>query len=518
MIKTTTLWPGKWIPLLVLLFIALLYLIFFPVNYDFDGTVFSQFLRYGLAKGDLITIKQPQHPIYMPVNYAVYKILDKLFGYSVLEYFHLQLFSLVFGLALLWFVYKILCEITGYWEVGTAGLILTASAYGIWYYTVEAEVHMPGLFFTAAGMYVLFFKTHNKDGIGVDIAAALCFVLAVGFHLTNGLMVFSLFLIFIIEKYSFKRICRFFSIYFLFLLGGFLVFSWLHRFNFFDYYRTQFTGGDILAGYRISYWSGKTPVALWESFQSVAHGILFPCSSFLGVISISIFIGGLAVIVVRSIRRNKNSNKLLIYAGLWALPYFIFFSFWDHRNIEFKLHVLLPFLLLWVSSLVDFFKSGRRVPVVILLVLTAIIGFSNFFSSVKPSADIENNREYGLAEAVKKSTPPGSLIVIAGCGPRVSIVSKIYFPYFGHRKTLNIDWVLGRDRRMEEIERFLKREKARGVPVFIFSDLLEDGEAVRLLLENHHIDETGYSRFLRSLKPDEKETVRLPGNYYLKRF
>ncbi len=105
-------WLEKFPVGIVILCIGLFYFIYLPVNYDFDGTVFSHYLRHGLVKGDLSAVHQPHHPLYIPVNYFLYKGLNTITGYNVLEYFHLQLFSLIFGMLTLWFSYKIIRQMT----------------------------------------------------------------------------------------------------------------------------------------------------------------------------------------------------------------------------------------------------------------------------------------------------------------------------------------------------------------------------------------------------------------------
>jgi len=95
-------------PGILIFVVGLVYFYYLPTHYDFDGTVFSQTLRFALIKGDLAQIIQPHHPLYFPLNYFIYKSLKTAVGYNVLEYFHLQLFSLFFGLLTLMFFYKIL--------------------------------------------------------------------------------------------------------------------------------------------------------------------------------------------------------------------------------------------------------------------------------------------------------------------------------------------------------------------------------------------------------------------------
>ena len=88
--------------------IPLLYFVFLPVSYSFDGTVFSQMLRYALLKHDWLGMVQIHHLLYFPLNYLVYRALAALFHYRVLEFFHLQMFSMFFGVATLLLVERTL--------------------------------------------------------------------------------------------------------------------------------------------------------------------------------------------------------------------------------------------------------------------------------------------------------------------------------------------------------------------------------------------------------------------------
>jgi len=98
---------------IILLGIGIIYLVYLPVSYDFDGTVFSHYLRYSLSKNDLNPVLQSHHLLYFPINYALYKFFYLIFGYQVLEYFHLQLFSLLFGLLSLMVIYRIFKNLVG---------------------------------------------------------------------------------------------------------------------------------------------------------------------------------------------------------------------------------------------------------------------------------------------------------------------------------------------------------------------------------------------------------------------
>jgi hypothetical protein len=512
-------WPDKLTVGLVILGIGLIYFIFLPVSYDFDGTVFSHYLRSGLIKNDLKIIHQPQHPLYMPVNYFLYKALQVTLDYNVLEYFHLQLFALVFGLLTLWFCYKIIRQITDRRFFQAAGILLIAASYATWYYSVEAEVHMPGLFFVTAGMYLLFFKPGNPDRWTRALGAAACFALAAGFHLTNGLIAFSVFLVFLIERKSFTKIFRFFSLYAALLVLELAIFSWLSNINLLEFYKNQLSGQDVLAGYKISYWSGFSPINLWESLKAAANGILFPLSPpspVPAVLSIGLFLGASALAAYTSIR-TKNENRRNDYRfWFWILPYFIFFTFWDHRRIEFKLNVILPLLILFIASAAKFpQKKIKAVPMTAIMMVVGIlaIGSVNFYFSILPANNIKNNVNYQVAEAVAAATPPQSVIVIGGCGTDLSIHNKIYIPYFALRKTFILDWMLGKGLSLEEIRGQVLREMNRGTPVYFFSEILHESKTLEQVLKNHNLKAPDYFAFLDTL--NFKEKIPLIKGYYL---
>jgi hypothetical protein len=510
-------WPEKLTITLAILGISLIYLIFFPVNYDFDGTVFSHYLRFGLMKKDLKTIQQPQHPLYMPVNYLLYKALNLTLGYNPLEYFHLQLFSLLFGLLTLRLSYKIIRRLTDQRFFQVAGMILIAACYGIWYYSVEAEVHITGLFFITAGIYLLFFKPENSHRWTHALAAAACFALAAGFHLTNGLIAISLLLIFIVEKKPCAKVFQFFSFYAVLLLLELAIFAWVSNVNLFQFYKNQLLGQDVLAGYKISYWSGFSISAPWESLKSVAHGILLPTSPVLTVLSMLLLLAA-AVLVVHGFVQCKNEQRKNYYRlGLWMLPYFVFFSFWDHRNIEFKLNVILPLLILSAVSAARIAqKKTKSIPVIVIATsVILIIGGVNFCSSILPANNLENNINYQAAEAVAKATPPQSIIVIGGCGSELSIYNKIYIPYFALRKTFILDWMLGKGLSLEEIRQQILREVENSTPVYFFSEILHESPTLQQLLNNHNLKASDYFNFLKTM--NFKEKVPLIKGYHLRR-
>jgi hypothetical protein len=496
---------GKYIFLLVIFLIALLYFRYLPMNYDFDGTVFSHHLRYALVKGDLNLDHHPHHLFYFPCNYFLYKLLHGLVGYQVLEYFHLQLFSLVFGLLTLVVVYKILIHMTGEQFFALMGVLLLAFSLGMWYYSVEAEAHMPGLFFIVSGIYWLFFKPGNTKNL---VLSALLFSIAAGFHLTNGLIVFSVLLVFIYRKKPVMSILKFLFFYFLFLAVPYFIFYLTTRYNILTFFnKLVFGDKDPYAGYDISYWAPISFDSLLVSVKTIGRSILTVSTPIFSVISLLLLVSVVTVVIISG---QKEKNKKPYYEMLsWMLPYLLFFSYWGYNTIEFKLNVLLPLLILFVYSLSRFRLTTFKV-IIILLVVGVFIG--NFYFAMLPANDPQNNKSYQLAEAIGNKTIENSLVIIAGCGTEISNYCKIYVPYFAHRNVFILDWMLGKGLSLEDIHRVLE-ERSKNQSVYFFSELTDLSPAVTSLLQNHGLGSGEYLRFIKQF--EFKQKIPLPGNYFL---
>jgi hypothetical protein len=496
---------GKYILLLVLFFIALLYFRYLPVSYDFDGTVFSQHLRHALVKSDIIPALHPHHLFYFPCNYFLYKLLHGVLGYQVLEYFHLQLFSLVFGLLTLGVVYKILNHITGKQFFSVMGILLMAFSWGVWYYSVEAEVDMPGLFFIVSGIYLLFFKPENTKNL---VFSALLFAIAAGFHLTNGLIVFSVLLVFIYRKSPLISMSKFLSFYFLFLAVPYFIFYLVTKFNILTLLKKLVFGGkDYFAGYEINYWAPISLNSLFESLQSIGRSMLRISSPIFPVISLLLLVSVVTVIIISG---RKEKDKKLYYEMLyWMLPYLLFFSIWAHTNIGFKLNILLPLLILFIYSLSRFQSTIFKFIIVLLVVGVFVF---NFYFAMLPANDQQTNVSYQLAEAIRNKTGEDSLVIIAGCGTDISNYCKIYVPYFAQRNVFILDWMLGKGLSLKDIHLTLE-ERSKNKSLYLLSELTYLSKAVTCLLQNHQLGSGEYLRFINQF--EFKQKIPLTGNYFL---
>jgi len=501
--------PDRWVALLLVLMVGLVFFAHLPVTYDFDGTVFSQMLRYTLVRGELVSALQPHHFLYFPLNHALYRILQAATGYRVLEYFHLQLFSLMFGLGALFLVYLILARLVAVRVFAWLGTIAIAFSFGFWYYAVQAEVDMPALFFLLWGFYLLL---EDRPGRARLVLAAVVLALAAGFHLTSVLISVSVGLVLLARRRPLRDAWVFFAVYgsivagFLlvhFLLTGVDPLTGLWRYLF---------AANRLTGHQPGYWSRLSPATLVASLETVASGIVYPAVRGSGFLSAAVLLLMAGVILWVAVRRRCGTFPR--FALLWMFPHLLFFTLWVPGNVGFKLNVIVTLMILFVACL-----SRLSRPLVrggVLLVCTLLIPAWQFFAVIQPADRAENNRPLQLARAVGRNTPAESVLVIAGCGSPASIYGKIYVPYFGHRRVLILDWLLGRMGGLAGVEERIRAEQQRGRVVYVLSELLVPGRASARLAADQGVSEREILDFF-STRVDAGTRIPLVDGYHLVR-
>jgi Ca2+/Na+ antiporter len=296
------------------------------------------------------------------------------------------------------------------------------------------------------------------------------------------------------------------------MAGMLAVFVLICKVNLFTFYKEHFFGGDALAGYKISYWTPLSFSSVWKSVTAVANGLFAPKTSLLSTLTLLFLFAGLALVIYSRVKYKDEKKRYCYIFGCWILPYFIFFTFWDSHNTEFKLNILLPLMILIVVSAAAL--QNKIKSVMFVLVIVAVF-FVNMYFFILPANDVRNNPGYRTAEAIGTVTPPGSIIVIGGCGTTLSIQNKIYISYFAYRRTFILDWMLGKGLTLDGIRARILLERKKGAPVYFFSEITRDSKTVRQILENHNLEADDYFKFLEKLE----FTQRIPLNdrYYLDR-
>jgi hypothetical protein len=475
---------------LVLLGVPLLYFIYLPVSYSFDGTVFSHMLRNALLKNDWLGAVQIHHLLYFPLNYLAYRILEALIHYRVLEFFHLQLFSMFFGVATLILVERMLKKLGLDLLLRLAGVAMVAFSCAFWLFAVDAEVHIPGLFFTTAGMVLLLFR---QEKILPLAGAAFCFALAAGFHLTNGLIVVTVFSYLLAKRASWRHFAAFFSDYFSSLALLYGTYAVIAHQPVLSMLTNIFFGPNAYSGYRSSSFHAPTLQTVASSFGSLKRALAadagawawMVCAAFLALLVLAMRPGAL--------KSGTEFRKAMLF---WSLPFFVFFTFWDTANIEFKIPVLLPLLLVTVTGLARFRKALAGV---IGVSLSAGLLLVNLLFGIRPQADLANNANYQVAATIQKATPGNAQVLITGNFLGFGY-GKIYIPYFARREVIILDWVLGKGHSLPEIKAQLARISRSGRPLFALAEIAEPGEAMKRLLDFHHVADDEFSRFRSGIR------------------
>lgn len=465
--------------------IPLLYFSFLPVSYSFDGTVFSQMLRFALLKRNWLDTVQIHHLAYFPVNYLVYRVLAALFHYRVLEFFHLQMFSLFFGTATLLLVERTLKKLGQALVLRLIGVSLVAFSYAFWLFAVDAEVHMPGLFFTVAGMYLLVFLGTRPAPL---VGAAFCFAAAAGFHLTNVLICATVCLVLLCRRAPWRRYAEFYLSYAGFMLLMYGAYAALAQQPVLGVMRNVLFGADRYSGYHVTYAQPLSWATLRLSLRSVKSALVAGAGIPAGIV-----LAACLLLLLLGLLREAREEKRLFRRALlfWALPFFVFFSFWDPGNMEFKIQVVVPLLLLAAISLS---RLAPRAATALGLFLAAALLWINLSSGILPQSEIAGNTNYQIALAIRRSTPANALILITGSFAGYGH-GKIYIPYFAGREVLVLDWLLGKGYSLPEIRTALARKAGNGQPVYTLDEIALPGQALPGVLDFHQVPEKDLALF-----------------------
>jgi len=470
--------------------IPLFYFIYLPVSYSFDGTVFSHILRYALLKHNWLDITQTHHLFYFPINYLIYRVLEALFHYRVLEFFHLQLFSMFFGIATLMLVERMLKKLDLNPLMRLIGVSTVAFSYAFWQFSVDAEVHIPGVFFVTAGLYLLISREPRTRQL---IGAAFCFSVAAGFHLTNLLIAVTVFFYFLFKRLSWKRFAQFYLAWAGFMLALYGAYAALAHKPVLRILTNMLFGSDMYSGYRSDYlqpWSRSTLAASFAAMKTAL--VTGP-----GVLAWIVFGGFFLLLVMAGKRADTEEKRSFKRAMLfWSLPFLLFFSFWDPGNMEFKIHALVPLLLLTVVSLSRLKPLAGHLAGISLVSGLFLI---NLFLGIMPQSAIEKNTNYQVAAAIRRSTPANAQVLISGRFEGYGY-GKIYIPYFAGREVLILDWLLGKGHSLPEIQQLLKKRSASGQPLYTLDEIAVPGKALRLLLAFHHVRERDFERFAAAIR------------------
>lgn len=190
-------------------------------------------------------------------------------------------------------------------------------------------------------------------------------------------------------------------------------------------------------------------------------------------------------------------RRLLAVLGAWGFAYAAFFTFWNPGYFAFWVPVLLP---AWLLAALFLARAPARPPwrwlgAVALLLLLAT---NNAIVGIGPHARAENNGRLQKALAVRESTRPGDVIVVAGTGDYAD--AEVYLPYFARREVLAVNTYLtgapSLSVGLEQLRVEMDRTLEAGRRLFIHEELLSSEGPYAALRARHGMTRARFIAFL----------------------
>ncbi len=470
-------------------------------QFNFDGTVFAFRVEKAAAGGGIWELFHPRHIFYEPAGYIFYSVAHAL-GPALRSIVWLEIMDAVFGAAALCLFHRLALRM-GMSRVTAAGLTMClAFSFGFWFFSVESEVYVPGVFFLLLGFRCLcYFMDRGKHGVGAAGLLGVLAALAMANHIVNGLFLIPLVFgaLFFLKKAEPKNDSGFS----LDIPAAVMMAAVCFAFIFLVYYeagthsslakemgaKKWFLGladPETPFGYRKSYWV-LHHAALWHwvlgtaktFFAAGSHRLFY--NAFLGFLvcmaaAIIVILWGIYFLRLR--KASAADIKLHLLLWLWLAPYAIFTVIWEPKNFELKVFFLAPLFLLLGLGLKGL-KGKVRVIRISPALLAALLFITNFYSSILPGADEKNNIDLQRAYFIRDHTEPLAIIYIAGVSGGYN-KGKIYIPYFSQRQAVVMDW---------RLERMIKDggriELDIGPDSYVLHELIATGDAVDQLAKNH---------------------------------
>ncbi len=366
-------------PVLLFFLFLNLYILTLSANYNFDGVVFSLFLKGAIIKGNPFLHLHYQHLIFQPLSFALYR----MFSLKIDPLIFLQILDSVMGAGSASIFYLLSYRISKDKLMSFFLSLSLGFCFSTWFFSTDAEVHIFSIFFV---LFSLLFLEEERYTLSAIFASV-----AVLFHITNIIFLGALWL------YKGRKIFY----YSLPILSIYLFVPFIRGKQFLAWLFSHFENSPH------SWFSLPGVKDLLSDFLSFAK-TLTPFFLF----SVPLFFISLALIY-------KFRLKLFWY---WLSFVFLFFLFWQPGNFEFKA-VIVP------AILIVFAYVKRKELSVIISILLFVFNFSFFLRRARP----ENNSAMKLSMEIASVTEPDAYIYIDEESKKL-IIQKAYLPYFFSRR------------------------------------------------------------------------------------
>ncbi|HEX7502889.1 MAG TPA: hypothetical protein VF451_05680, partial [Acidobacteriota bacterium] len=277
-----------------------------------------------------------------------------------------------------------------------------------------------------------------------------------------------------------RRFAEFYLSYAGFMLLMYGAYSALARQPVLGILRDILFGADRYSGYHIAFAQPLSWTTLWLSLHSLQTALVAGAG-----VPAGLALAAALLLLLPGLRRETDEKRRLFRRAMlfWALPFFVFFSFWDPGNMEFKIHVVVPLLLLAAGSLA---RLAPAAATALAATLAAALLWINLSTGIRPQAEIAANTNYQVALSIRRFTPANSLVLITGSFAGYGY-GKIYIPYFAGREVLILDWLLGKGHSLPEIRAALARRAGNGQPVYTLDEIARPGKALPGVLDFHKV-------------------------------
>ncbi len=502
---------------LALALIALLVYLGWPSScFNGDGVVFSFWVESGHYSGETGKLWHPRHLAYCPMGYVLFKAVTAAgIGLRAIHLF--QLLDSLFAAATLYLFHVFCARLTHDRVVSIVATIFVAFSYGHWYFAVEPEVYSPNVFCLMLGVYAAWRWSSPESKLPWWLRAAglgVIGALAMANHITSGLLLIVLGWATLWgmrghdDPSIVKRMVAGVAPSLVMAATAFGLVGALYYVGYRDNPLAQGQGflpwvtGEYNAatglGYDKSYWMitpGAILVWLGGTFRCFVAGGVFLQNDYPWLMPLRVFAtGGLLAGVglylwqLNRVVFEHHSAKILIVLAI--LPMLLFSMAWEPRGIELKTSIL-PFV--WLIAAQGMAVARQRLEgsvrsaIIWAWAFMALCMFAhNFAGSILPGSDPANNRDLTRAHFVREHAEEGAVVYVIGLEGDFG-KAKYYLPYFSLRQARVVDWVLSQQggKFPQALNRAFAGDRQR--PVYVLSELLEDGPALEALGQKHRI-------------------------------
>lgn len=205
---------------------------------------------------------------------------------------------------------------------------------------------------------------------------------------------------------------------------------------------------------------GRTPI--WPKAATLGEGLFQWARSSLRVVSerpawgLGLWL--LAAWGALGARGRLERSAALLWIGAYAMLLVV----WEPWNIDYRIMDLLP---LWAAASAAVWPAEALHGARALALYAAVLGGTNFVWHLGPVSRPETNPALLKTLWLREALPKDAWVTALS-------IEEVYIPYFTHRRTLNLRWLVGRETVLRDRVGALLDA---GEPVYVTSDHLAQG-------------------------------------------